>query len=132
LNTFNEIHQQRRLIWLTLFTSTSTLVCCAIPIILVTLGMGAAVASLVSAFPFLIVLSQYKLWVFIFSGIMLFVSGWLIFKGNKSCPTDPKLAAICIRVKKWNRRIYWFSVSLWAIGFIAAFLVLPFQIWLDS
>jgi hypothetical protein len=34
------------------------------PIILVTLGMGASVVALTSSAPFLIVLSQHKVWVF--------------------------------------------------------------------
>ena len=132
MKTENETSKQRKLIWLTLLTSTSTLVCCAIPIILVSLGMGAAVASLISALPFLIVLSQYKIAVFSFSGFMLLIAAWLIFKSNQSCPADPKLAELCMSVKKWNHRLYWFSVSLWTIGFFAAFLALPIQIWLDT
>lgn len=34
--------------------------CCALPIVLVTLGMGSVVASVVSALPVLAWLSQYK------------------------------------------------------------------------
>lgn len=61
--------------WLTLFASAGTLVCCALPIILVTLGLGATVAALTSSFPILIKLSQHKEWVFAFSGAMLMLSG---------------------------------------------------------
>ena len=35
----------------TLFTTTGTLLCCALPIIFVTLGMGATVVAMTSAFP---------------------------------------------------------------------------------
>ncbi len=132
MNSIRKLNHQRRLIWVTLFTSTSTLVCCAIPIIFVALGMGAVVASMVTALPFLIALSQYKVWVFGFSGLLLTISAAFIYSGNQSCPSDPKLATICIRSKKWNRAIFWFSVALWLIGLFAAFLALPFQIWLDS
>ncbi|VAV99954.1 hypothetical protein MNBD_ALPHA02-2063 [hydrothermal vent metagenome] len=120
------------LTWLTLFATSGTLICCALPIILVTLGLGATVASLVSAVPFLITLSQHKILVFIFSGVMLALSGWLIYHPGRSCPIDPELGALCRKSQIWNRRIYWFSVSLWGIGFFAAFLALPLQIWLDS
>jgi hypothetical protein len=61
--------------WVALFASTGTLVCCALPIIMVTLGMGTAVAALTSSFPFLITLSQHKEWVFAGSAIMLVFSG---------------------------------------------------------
>ncbi len=113
--------------WLTLFASSGTLVCCALPIILVTLGMGATVAALTSTLPFLIVLSQHKIWVFIFSGLMLAVSAWFIYRPNQSCPVDPTQAKLCARSKKWNKRIYWFSVIIWSIGFFAAFLALPIR-----
>jgi mercuric ion transport protein len=113
--------------WLTLFASSGTLICCALPIILVTLGMGATVAALTSSLPFLIVLSQHKIWVFIFSGLMLTISAWFIYRPNQHCPTDPQQAKICNTSKLWNKRIYWFSVILWSIGFIAAFLALPIR-----
>lgn len=48
--------------WLTLLTSGTTLVCCALPIALVTLGFGATVAALTSALPVLVTLSGYKTW----------------------------------------------------------------------
>jgi low affinity Fe/Cu permease len=44
-----------------LFTSSSTLFCCALPAIFVMMGAGASFASFVSAFPFLITLSVYKI-----------------------------------------------------------------------
>jgi hypothetical protein len=46
--------------WLLLFTTSGTLLCCALPITLVTLGLGASVATMASAAPWLITLSQYK------------------------------------------------------------------------
>lgn len=114
--------------WLTLFTSTSTLLCCALPIILVTLGMGAAVASLTSAFPFLIFLSLHKIWMFAFSGFMLLISGWFIYRPVKSCPMDPEFARLCEHSKRWNKGIFRVSLAIWAVGFFAAFIALPLRI----
>jgi len=111
--------------WFTLFASSGTLICCALPIILVTLGLGATVASLSSALPFLIVVSKYKIWVFIFSGVMLAISGWVVYGSAQSCPTDPQQAKICNSAKIWNKRVYLVSVIIWSIGFIAAFVALP-------
>ena len=118
--------------WLTLFATTGTLVCCALPIVLVTLGLGATVAAMTSAFPFLIVLSKHKVWVFAFSGLMLLVSAWFLYRPGRSCPADPHLGEACNRVQKWSRRIYWFSVVLWGIGFFAAYLALPLRLWLEG
>lgn len=115
----------------TLLTSSGTLICCALPIIFVTLGMGATVAVMTSTFPFLITLSQYKIWVFLFSGFMLLVSGWLMFRPGRACPHEPDLAQACGTAHKWNKRIYWSSVAIWGIGFMAAFLALPVRIALD-
>jgi len=117
--------------WLTLFASTGTLVCCALPIILVSFGFGATVAALTSSFPILIALSLHKTWIFAFSGAMLALSGWLIYRPGSSCPSDPQLALLCNKTRLWNRRIYWSSVIIWGIGFFAAYLALPLRIWLD-
>lgn len=117
--------------WITLFSTTGTLVCCAIPILLVSLGLGATVASLTSNLPFLVVLSENKIWLFTVSGILLVLSAWLLYRPGRHCPTDPILAAQCDRVFRWNKRIYWTSLVIWAIGFFTAFLLLPMTIWLD-
>ena len=117
--------------WLTLFTSSGTLVCCALPIILVTLGMGATVAALTSTFPFLIYLSLHKTWVFSLSAAMLALSAWLIYRPGQYCPSDPELARICEVSKIWNKRIYWFAFVIWCTGFFAAYIALPLRIALD-
>ena len=118
--------------WLTLFAASGTLICCAIPIVLVTLGLGATVAALSSSFPVLITISQHKVWVFSGSGALLLLSGWLMYRPGRACPADPELARVCARAQVWNRRIYWTSVIIWSAGFFAAYLVLPLRIWLDS
>jgi len=116
--------------WLALFASTGTLICCALPIILVTLGLGATVAALTSAFPFLITLSQHKIWVFAFSGVLLGIAGWLLYRPGRACPSDPELGELCNKTQLWNQRIYWASVIIWGIGFFAAYIALPLRIWL--
>ncbi len=108
--------------WLILFTSTGTLLCCALPIILVSLGMGTVVASLASNVPFLIELSMYKAWVFAGSGALLLLSGWALYRPGRSCPIDPDLAALCASAHKWNIRFFWGAVVIWSIGFFAAFI----------
>lgn len=118
--------------WATLFASTGTLVCCALPIILVTLGLGATVAALTNAVPLLIKISEYKTWVFAGAGLLLVLSAWVMYRPNRACPADPKLARICAQTLKWNRRILWTSATVWGIGFFAAYLILPLRIWLDG
>lgn len=122
--------KQTGLTWLALFTSTGTLLCCALPIALVTLGMGATVAALTSSFPFLVTLSQHKIWIFMVSGVLLAVSGWLLYRPGRACPSDPQLGQLCNRTQVWNRRVYWTSLVIWGIGFFAAYLALPLRRWL--
>jgi len=118
--------------WLTLLATSGTLVCCALPIILVILGLGATVAALTSAFPILITISQHKIWAFAGSGALLLLSGWLMYRPGRACPADPELARVCARAQVWNRRIYWGAALIWGVGFSAAYLALPLRIWLDS
>ena len=47
---------------ISLFTSFATLLCCALPALLVTLGMGASLAGLIGTFPSITFLSNYKIY----------------------------------------------------------------------
>ncbi len=57
--------------FLSLFTSFGTLLCCALPSLLVLVGLGATVASFLSALPWLVTLSHHKNWVFLISGALI-------------------------------------------------------------
>ena len=48
--------------YFSLFTSLSTLLCCALPSVLVLLGLGRTVASALSSLPWLVSLSRHKAW----------------------------------------------------------------------
>lgn len=113
---------------LSLFTSGSTLICCALPATLVAIGSAATLASLVTYFPQLIWISEHKALVFSLAGAMLAAAGYLQWQArNAPCPADPELAEVCTKTRKNALRIYWVSVGIFAIGaffaFIAPFLV---------
>ena len=110
--------------WVLLFTTSGTLICCAIPITLVSLGMGAVVASMASNIPWLITLSMQKGLMFSISGGLIVLSAWFVYRSGRVCPIDPELAAACERTDLWNRRFIWFSGLMWIIGATTAF-VLP-------
>src|SRR5687767_13970932 len=77
---------------LSLFTSSGTLICCALPALLVGIGAGAATSSLVSNVPQLVWFSEYKLGVFMFAAGMLLLSGILQWQARSlPCPADPQL-----------------------------------------
>ena len=60
--------------YFSLFTSLSTLLCCALPSLLVLFGLGASVASMLSFMPWLVTLSRHKQWTFAVSGVLIAVS----------------------------------------------------------
>ena len=63
-----------------------TLICCALPIVLVALGAGSVVASLVSTAPWLVALSRNKEWVFLVAGGLLAADYWILYRStNGAC-----------------------------------------------
>jgi len=111
---------ESRFMWLTLASSGSTLVCCALPALLVSLGAGATLAALVSAVPQLIWISTHKLLVFGGAFVMLALGGlWQLRPA--ACPADRALAAACARYKKISRITYGISLAIYLVGVFFAF-----------
>lgn len=109
-----------------LFTSMGTLLCCALPALLVSLGMGAAMVGLVTTFPGLVTLSEYKGWVFVISFGMLALSSYFQYQARfLPCPIDPVQAKACTSARAWSKWITIFSIIVWFIGASVAF-GLPF------
>jgi hypothetical protein len=108
---------------LSLFASSSTLVCCALPALLVALGAGAALSGLVSVFPQLVWLSEHKLGLFSFAGAMLLASGALQWHNRTAaCPLDPALRSACLRTRRTSLRVYGLSLAVYAVGGWFAFI----------
>lgn len=119
----DRLDQTRLASVLSLFTSGGTLVCCALPALLVALGAGATLASLVTAVPQLVWLSEHKVEVFLFAGVMLTVSGYLQWRARSlPCPTDPVLAAACTRTRKTSIKVYFLSLGIFVLGGYFAFV----------
>ena len=97
---------------LTLLASTSTLIWC-LPALFVALGAGATFASMVNAFPQLVIISHYKIYISVITLIILVIAGLLIEKSkNDPCPVDPNLRDICLRTRKRTSNIYYVSVGI--------------------
>lgn len=124
--------KQQRVTILALFTSMSTLLCCGLPIVLVSLGLGTTYAALTDSAPWLVTLGKYKVVTFTIAGILIAGSIWLSYRPSRSCPTDPQLGAQCSRIDKWNKRLLILAAIAWCSGFFAAYLALPIQIWLEG
>ena len=111
------------LTWVTFLTSTTTLLCCTIPIILIGLGFGAALASFIPHAPWWENVSKYKFLIFAVSGSLLLLNYAVLRISAQSCPADPALAEKCQTMRKWNWRVLILSVVIWVIGFISAYLL---------
>lgn len=102
---------------LTLIASTSTLICCALPALFVALGAGATFASMVNAFPQLVIISHYKVYISVATLIILVTAGFFIEKSKRDpCPVDPNLRDICLRIRKRTSYIYYVSVGIFVFA----------------
>lgn len=102
-----------------------TLVCCALPITFVALGAGSVVASVVSAAPWLGALTRHKVWVFLFSGLLLAVDYWMLYRSGGAACEPGGVCHPSHSVGRWMRRLFWSSVAVYGVAFTAAYLSLP-------
>ena len=110
--------------FLSLFASSSTLICCALPALFVLLGAGASFASLLNIFPFLIVVSQHKLYITFFALIMLVLAGYMNYKTyHMPCPIDPVMGKTCMQTRRRARYVYYISVLLFLVATTFTYLV---------
>jgi hypothetical protein len=111
-----------------LFASSATLVCCVLPALLVTIGAGAALAGLVTAFPQLIWLSEHKGLVFGIAAVALAVSGAALWVGRRApCPADPALARSCQRLRRVSAAMYVVALVCCSVGATFAFVLPAFD-----
>lgn len=125
LKKLNESEKaQQWLAVVTLLTSGSTLICCALPALLVTLGFGAALAGLIGTIPQLVWFSEHKLLVFGGCAILLGLGGFFQWNAKKmACPIDFKQRDACLKTRRWSQRIYLFSLVIFLIGSFFAFII---------
>lgn len=123
--------------YLSLFTSVGTLLCCALPSLLVLFGLGATVASFLSAAPWLVTLSHHKNWVFAVSGLLIIGNFVYVYAlapslqahGNACSVDGPEACSTAGRISKV---VLWVSAMLYLIGFISAYFLGPLLVRLDS
>jgi len=107
-----------------LLASTSTLLCCVLPAVLVSLGAGATLVSLVSVFPQLVWLSENKLVVFSLAALALLVAGALLWRARtQPCPADPAAARQCTRLRRLGAGVYLAACLSFGVGATFAFLL---------
>ena len=105
-----------------LLGSVGTLLCCALPAVLVTLGMGAVLTGLITTVPGLVMVSQYKGWVFIVAGVCLSLAGYAHWRTRyAACPVDPQQARACQMLRRISRVVLITAIGIYSIGGFFAF-----------
>lgn len=132
-----KVQESRFLNHLSLFTSLGTLVCCALPSLLVLLGLGATVASFLSAAPWLVTLARHKVWVFTIAGLLIAGNFAYVYRlapklraQGEACSIDSPGA--CETADRVSRIVLWTSAAIYLVGFFTAFLLGPILVWLDK
>jgi hypothetical protein len=109
--------------WVSLLAGGTTLICCALPALLVTLGAGAALSTLVTAVPQLVWISEHKGPIFGAAASFMALGGWVQWRNRTApCPIDPALRQACLRTRRFSSRLYLFSLALLSIGAWFAFV----------
>ena len=116
--------------WITLFLSTGTLLCCALPILLVSLGFGSFVAAAFYNIESLSFIAEHKFWTLSISFLFLLLLAWIIYRPNQSCPVNKEQGALCSSSKNYNKIIFVLSSMIWLVGFFFAVVLLPLKIFL--
>lgn len=107
---------------ITLFLSASTLICCALPALFVTLGAGATFVSLLGIFPQLIWFSEHKTAIFIVAGLCIALNFVVRAITPEQCPTDPLLSAECTKARRISTVLLYTSAALYGVGVFFALL----------
>ena len=123
--------------YFSLFASVGTLVCCALPSLLVLIGLGATVASVLSAVPWLVELSRNKEWVFGFSGVLIAANGYYVYRlaprlqqTAEAC--GPGEESACTVAGRFSRVTLLASAGIYLVGFAVAFVLGPILTALDQ
>jgi mercuric ion transport protein len=106
-----------------------------LPSLLVLAGLGASVASTLSASPWLVTLSRHKQWTFGVSGLLIALSFLNMYYFSprlqaKACAPDNPSA--CEAASKFSRVLLWISATIYVVGFFSAYLLGPILTKLDS
>jgi mercuric ion transport protein len=114
------------LAYFSLFTSVGTLLCCALPSLLVLAGLGASFASALSTLPWLVALSRHKPWVFVISGSLIFLSfvnTYYVAPRVRAKACAPDSRAACEETGKIGKVLLWMSAAIYGVGFFTAFVL---------
>jgi mercuric ion transport protein len=121
--------------YVSLFTSVGTLLCCALPSLLVLAGLGASVASTLTSLPWLVTLSKHKGWTFVVSGFLIALSSlnmYYLAPRLKTNACAPNNLSACVHASRFIKVLLWVSLAIYIVGFCSAYLLGPILTKLDK
>lgn len=122
--------------YLSLFTSLSTLFCCALPSLFVLFGLGASVGSFLSSMPWLVTLSRHKPWTFTIAGTFIAFGFLNIYyfaprlRPGEAC--DAEDPAACDTASRFSKILLWVSAALYGTGIFVAYALGPILTRMDG
>ena len=128
----SSVRKGRLISFLALFASGGTLLCCALPAAIAVVAGGAAVGSLVAAFPWLVPLSRHKDWIFLAAGLMLLLNGILLFRPEGKVACTITGSAGCEVAGHFTKIMFWISMVIVGIGAFFAYAIVPILRWLEA
>jgi len=108
-----------------LFTSTGTLLCCALPAAIAALAGGAAIGAYVSTFPWIIPLSQHKGWLFLIAGVLIAVNGLLTLRPQSKLVCAVTGGKGCEVAGSFSKKMFWISAAIYGFGVFMTYLLVP-------
>lgn len=114
--------------YVSLFASLATLFCCALPALLVLVGLSlTSVLTFFTAIPGWQEFGQYDVWLFPLCGVLLAVGFYFAYfrqprLQGEACEIPARSGeSACSTATRWNRRILWFSASLYVLALVMNF-----------
>lgn len=114
--------------YLNLFASLATLFCCALPALLVLVGLSlTSVLTFFTAIPGWQAFGAYDIWLFPLCGVLLALGFYFAYfrqsrLQGEACeiPAGGRETA-CSTATRWNRRILWLSAFLYGLALVMNF-----------
>ena len=122
-NSNTNSHAQNLVSLVALIGTSGTLVCCVIPFMIALIAGGASVANLVSVFPFIITLSQYKIYLFLFSALLIIIA--IIIHYRKPACSITHREKDCKQISRIGYVLFLSSIIIWLMSFFFSY-ILPF------
>jgi len=100
-------------------------------VLFVTLGLGSVIASVVEVAPWFARIGRYKPLLFGGSAVLLALNHWLVVVRPRACEPG-ELCHMDTPFMRFNRRLYWASLAIYAIAVAVTYGGLRVMRWFEG